>query len=422
MAGAPHPLLPAVGDLFAERYDVRRCLRAGGMGAVYEVHDRRTGWARALKVLLPSYAVDPGARERFVLEASATANLSSPHLVQVVDADVSNEGGCPYLVMELLEGEDLGARLAREGALPLDSALAILQDVAAGLETLHAADVVHRDLKPENVFLRTDAATERAVLIDLGVAKLVAETTQQAPTTLALGTPLYMPCEQVEGDGSIDHRADLYALGQLAYTMCVGHAYFVAEARAGTLLRVLLQQGVGDAASLRARRHGVSLSPAFDLWFAKATARRRGARFAAAGEQIAALRRISEAGSRAGGSTRRRITAATALGTTLALVAASFALAARRSSSTEPLVAPPSPPAAVPPTVASTDLDRAPLTSVLSPPSAAPSVSVAPAATSVRGRLVPAREGREPPPRSPEPAAPAAPPAAPPADPSDLRR
>jgi serine/threonine-protein kinase len=168
----------------------------------------------------------------------------------------------------------------------------LLQQAALALDRTHAAGVVHRDLKPENLFLTTrDDGTVRLKILDFGIAKVIAETTG-AGTTRSLGTPLYMCPEQIRGDGDIGHRADLYALGHLAYTMLTGHSYWEDEARRsgssyGFLMTVMA--GGAELASARATKLGVELPPRFDEWFAKATAHEPSRRFGTASELVAAL-------------------------------------------------------------------------------------------------------------------------------------
>ncbi len=227
------PLVLVEGGVFHGRYEVVRCLRAGGMGAVYEVVDRKTRRRRALKVMLPSAVTDADLRARFKLEATVTAEIESEHLVETVDADVDAETGAPFVVMELLKGEDLGQALARRAALPPDEAVALLRQAALALDRTHAASIVHRDLKPENLFVTAgDDGSPRLKILDFGIAKIAAELGAPLPTTRAMGTPLYMPPEQIRGDGGIGPRADLYALAHVAYALLTGEPYWKEESAA----------------------------------------------------------------------------------------------------------------------------------------------------------------------------------------------
>ncbi|HEY4157499.1 MAG TPA: serine/threonine-protein kinase [Polyangiaceae bacterium] len=280
------------GSTFHEHYQVVRCLRAGGMGAVYEVLHGPTQRRRALKTVLPEWVTDPEMRARFHLEATVTADVESEHIVQVLDAGVDEPTGLPFLVMELLKGESLAELVARRGALPAREVVGLLRQASRGLERAHAAGIVHRDLKPENLFVTPrDDGSERLVLLDFGIAKLVAQGSQAA-TTRSLGTPLYMSPEHVRGDGDIGPAADVYSLGQLAFTLLAGEAYYQAESRDqssvyGLLLKIMA--GPAEPASERAKRLGAPLPPAFDAWFRQATALEAWQRFPGCSELVAAL-------------------------------------------------------------------------------------------------------------------------------------
>ena len=251
------------------------------MGVVYEVIHLETLARCALKVLLPNLVTSAELRARFQQEVMVTATIESDHIVKVFDGGTDEESGAPFLVMELLRGEDLAARVA-QGPLPKDEVVVLLEQCALALERTHAAGVVHRDLKPANLFLTTrDDGSPCLKVLDYGIAKMVASASQ-AETTRALGTPLYMAPEQVKGDGAIGPAADLYALAQIAYTLLVGEAYWAADQGAIKNVYPLLMAiaaGTKDAASARAARVGVELPAAFDAWFSRATATEPEARF-----------------------------------------------------------------------------------------------------------------------------------------------
>jgi len=141
------------GKVFHGRYEVVRCIRAGGMGAVYEVVHLETRRRRALKVMLPSIVRDADMRNRFRLEAQITADVDSDHIVETFDAGVDVETGAPFLVMELLRGEDLLHHVEARGRVPAADVVGLLGQLARALEATHARGIVHRDLKPENLFL-----------------------------------------------------------------------------------------------------------------------------------------------------------------------------------------------------------------------------------------------------------------------------
>jgi eukaryotic-like serine/threonine-protein kinase len=289
----PNMAVLAVGSRFNGRYEIVRCLKSGGMGAVYEVLDQKTRRRRALKIMLPAIVQDPDLRARFKLEATITADVESDHIVETFDADIDLETGSPFLVMELLKGEDLSAVLAKRGKLPADEGVLLLGQVALALDKTHAAGIVHRDLKPENLFLtRADDGSPRLKVLDFGIAKVIAQSAGSARTTRVMGTPLYMPKEQIIGDASISAPADIYALGHIAFTLLVGEAYWSEEQRTAPAQYVFLtkvMQGTPELATARAARRGVALPSAFDAWFAKATALDSAYRFDQASAMIAAL-------------------------------------------------------------------------------------------------------------------------------------
>ncbi len=269
------PLTLSVGTLFHRRYQVTRAMGAGGMGAIYEVVDLSTSRRRALKVMLPSLVHDAELRQRFELEARVTADVESEHIVETFDAGVDEETHAPFLVMELLRGEDLRAVVER-GALPASEVVLLLRQAAMALERTHDAGIVHRDLKPDNLFVtRRDDGSPHLKILDFGIAKLVAQSAESLKTTRSMGSPGYMAPEQIRGDGDIDSRADVYSLGHIAFSLLVGRGYWETDARgAGSVYPVLLKiaQGAKEPAVARARAAGVELPAAFDGWFTWATA------------------------------------------------------------------------------------------------------------------------------------------------------
>jgi serine/threonine-protein kinase len=206
--------------LFHVDYEVRRCLKIGGMAVVYEAVHRVTRRPSALKVLLPEVLAEQGMRARFAIEARIPSEIDCEHVVEVLDAGVDDATGATFLVMELLRGDDLETVLRRRGRLPAEEALALLRQAAQALDQVHAARVVHRDLKPSNLFL-CEAKSVAPVLkvLDFGIAKIL---DGSALTTRNLGTPVYMSPEQVRGDGDVDGAADVYALGHIAFTLLAG--------------------------------------------------------------------------------------------------------------------------------------------------------------------------------------------------------
>ena len=202
----------------ADRYALEREIGAGGMATVYLAEDLRHHRKVAVKVLRPDLAASLGV-ERFNREITIAAALTHPHILTLIDSGEAD--GFLYYVMPYVEGPTLRSRLVREGELPVAEAVRILRDVTDAVAAAHAQGVVHRDLKPENIML----SGRHALVADFGVAKAVREATGRHSLTtagVALGTPTYMAPEQAAADPLTDHRADLYALGVVAYEMLTG--------------------------------------------------------------------------------------------------------------------------------------------------------------------------------------------------------
>jgi eukaryotic-like serine/threonine-protein kinase len=282
------------GSIFAHRYRVERCLAEGGMGEVYEVVHLETERRRALKVMHAHVLQGEDSadlRERFMREAKVAGYVESEFIVDVFDAGVDEATGLPFLVMELLRGEELGKRSKRLGPLPLDEVGVYLHQTALALDKTHKASIVHRDIKPGNLFIteREDGQPWIKVL-DFGIAKLVAESTAGAATQ-AFGTPVYMAPEQFDPRSRITAAADIYALGMVAYTLLTGRAYWSTEAKSAGIFALVSVAALGpkEPASVRAAARGVELPPGFDAWFARITAVDPTQRFSSATEAVRAL-------------------------------------------------------------------------------------------------------------------------------------
>ncbi len=220
MAGLQDRLQAALGDA----YRLERELGGGGMSHVFVATETELGRKVVVKVLPPEMAAGVNA-DRFRREIQLAASLQHPHIVPLLRAGRADD--LVWYTMPLVEGESLRARLSREGELQISEAVRILRDVAAALSYAHSHGVVHRDIKPDNVLL-THAF---AVVTDFGVAKAVSEATGETSLTslgVALGTPAYMAPEQAAADPNVDHRADIYALGAIAYEMLTGRTPFAA--------------------------------------------------------------------------------------------------------------------------------------------------------------------------------------------------
>ncbi|MFO0709965.1 MAG: protein kinase [Sandaracinus sp.] len=218
-----------VGQELGGRYRVIRSLARGGMGQVLEAVDRRGGDARvAVKVLLDVLAQDPTCRERFRREATLAASLIHPCLARV--REVSLDSAPAFLVMDLLEGQNLGRVLATEGRIPWRRLVGLVIDVLSALEVVHAAGIIHRDLKPGNVMVVPMPRGERAVLVDLGVAQLTtgAEYQRLTATGAIVGTPAFMSPEQLAGE-RVSASSDLFSVGVLMHLCLTGERPFPDE-------------------------------------------------------------------------------------------------------------------------------------------------------------------------------------------------
>jgi hypothetical protein len=228
---APPPPAPVAAPprIIGGKYEVLRQVGVGGMGVVHEARHTGTGRHVALKEIVgDELEANPALVERFQREARATGAVDSQHIALVLDTGTDPSTNHPYLVMELLHGEDLSQMLARTGPLHEAVAVRIVAQACLGLMRAHEAGVVHRDIKPANLFLaRRDAGEVVVKLLDFGIARVkeqLAASENRALTTtgLLLGSPLYMSPEQVQGAKSLDHRSDLWSLGVVLHEALAG--------------------------------------------------------------------------------------------------------------------------------------------------------------------------------------------------------
>ncbi len=216
------------GQVVFGRYALNRPLARGGMSSVWVATDRKLKREVAVKLMAPAYASSESARQRFEREAMSVARLQSPHIVQVYDYGVDHRS--PFIVMELMSGEDLRRRLKRMGRLPLQEAGRLLVHTALGLGEAHAAGLVHRDLKPANLFIVRSRSGELVKILDFGIAKAAtAAAVDEEEITekgTLVGTPQYMSPEQVRTLPDIDFRSDLFSLGVIIYRVLTGKLPF----------------------------------------------------------------------------------------------------------------------------------------------------------------------------------------------------
>jgi serine/threonine-protein kinase len=267
---------------FGERYRLERKLGSGGMGAVWLAQDLSLDRSCAIKLVEPDQAKSEEVRVRFQREAMAAAKIHCVNVVEVFDHGEWN--GVYYIVMELLEGEDLCTRLFQRQKLGPTETYRIVVQVARALARAHAAGIVHRDLKPANIFLVPGDEQETAKVLDFGIAKhdrYQSDNTKTKVGTL-LGTPFYMSPEQIRGEVA-DWRSDLWSLGVIAFECLTGRPPFDYEAL-GHLMGAILYERIPAPTEFNP-----ALTRAIDGWWRKAAARDRELRYQSAKELADAL-------------------------------------------------------------------------------------------------------------------------------------
>lgn len=251
-------------QLLANRYFIEKRLGRGAMGQVYLARDKNLGTRRvAVKTvrqdILNSEDLQEGeAIARFEREAMSAASVSHPNVVDVTDFGESEEG-IFYLVMEYVEGETLHRLLRREGTLPVKRAVKLLRQIADGVEAAHDAGILHRDLKPANIFIMKGKSGDGFIKVgDFGLAKIVNQTVTDASSNATpssrgiIGTPEFMSPEQMQPELGVDVRADVYALGTIAYLMLGGRTPFV-----GDLMQLVMQKIMQTAPPLSTLRSDI---------------------------------------------------------------------------------------------------------------------------------------------------------------------
>lgn len=357
---APGQTLPvAAGDVLEGRFRIEKLLGVGGMGCVFEAHQLHLNQRVALKFLLPQYARDASVVDRFTREARAAVRLVTEHVGRILDFGTLPAGE-PYLVMELLQGESVDRRLAREGPFQPAHALRIVRDATLAIEEAHALGIVHRDLKPANLFLaRRSNGTEVVKVLDFGIAKSVHPEIEAGLTStsgrMILGTPLYMAPEQLSGEGPVDARTDVWALGCVLHQLLTGEPPFKGDDLVSLMYAIQ---------RLPPRAH--ALAPALSALVDRCLAKAPAGRF----ESVVALRQqldvaLAAAAAPAGGppAARRGVQLAAALCTIASLGVGGWLLS-RPPAPVAPQPAPAAAPVAVPPAAV---------------PPAAPSPAMAPA-------------------------------------------
>jgi eukaryotic-like serine/threonine-protein kinase len=276
-------------------YSVVSKLGAGGMGEVYLAQHTRIDRRAAIKVLLPGLSSNQEVVDRFFSEARSTSSIRHKGIVEVLDCDV-HPSGRAYIVMELLEGDSLAGRLAKEPQFGRDlpRVLHVTAAVADAVGAAHAKGIVHRDLKPDNVFLAADPGARFGFvtkILDFGIAKLMTAdgdasrpVSARTRTGSLMGTPAYMSPEQCRGASRVDHRTDIYSLGCIVYEMLAGRLPFV-YAGFGELISAHLHEAPPALASL-----GVGAPPTLEAFLQRLLAKSPDHRFATMLDVVTAVR------------------------------------------------------------------------------------------------------------------------------------
>jgi serine/threonine-protein kinase len=249
------------------------------MATVYLAQDLKHDRKVALKVLRPELAATLGS-ERFLQEIRIAPSLTHPHILPVHDSGETD--GVLYYVMPFIDGESLRDRLVRELELSIPDAVSILRDVVDGLICSHGMGVVHRDIKPANILLNG----RHAMIADFGVAKAVTEATGRNQLTtmgVALGTPSYMSPEQAAADENIDHRADIYAIGAVAYELLTGRPPFLASSPQAVLTAHVTKQPEPVS------EHRASVPPALEAFVMRCLEKKPADRWQTAEEMLGQL-------------------------------------------------------------------------------------------------------------------------------------
>ncbi|HEX6273526.1 MAG TPA: serine/threonine-protein kinase, partial [Polyangiaceae bacterium] len=277
----------STGRVIASKYCLLYELGRGGMGSVWVAEHLTLRTKIAVKLIDPMLAASAEAVTRFEREARAAALLRSPHVVQVLDFGI--DGGSPYIAMELLDGESLATRLARQGRLTRTDVATLMNQLGRAVTRAHHQGFVHRDLKPDNVFLVDEGEGFFVKVLDFGIAKALRPTPTLADNQLTasgalLGTPCHMSPEQAEGR-LVDHRSDLWSMGVIAFECLTGRLPF-----AGDSLPAILRSICFDDIVVPSRIAPVATG--FDAWFARAVARNPEERFQSAGELVESLEKV----------------------------------------------------------------------------------------------------------------------------------
>ncbi|MEQ8458908.1 MAG: tetratricopeptide repeat protein [Sandaracinaceae bacterium] len=281
---------PLVGAEIAGRYRVDRRVASGGMGDVYEGEHIELGRRVAIKVLSPSYSRNEEAVARFLREARSASRIDHPAIVDIIDLGRLDSGE-PYLVMELLDGEDLADVIAREAPVTAARVVELLGPVAQALDAVHEQGILHRDIKPANIFLsaRSDGSV-KPKLLDFGLAALREAPDEEKLTRdgIVVGTPHYVSPEAAEGE-PVDQRTDVYSLGLVAFELMAGTLPFDGEKPMS-----LLYAKVRRPAPTLSAKTGRNFDPDVERLIGRTLSRTPSKRPETCGELLRELQRIAE--------------------------------------------------------------------------------------------------------------------------------
>jgi serine/threonine protein kinase len=258
------------------------------MGEVYKARHPNLNRTVAIKVLSAYFKDDPGFNKRFAREAKTMAQLRHPNIITI--HDFGDQDGLPYIVMEYLTGDTLSQILEKRGRVPLDESLPLLEDLASALDYAHQQRVIHRDIKPSNVIVEpittlTAGRTERAILMDFGIARFITENTVLTGSGDVLGTVDYISPEQVHGTTELDSRTDQYSFAVMTYQLLTGKKPFERN-NTWAIIRSHLEEPPPDP------RIHIAMRDATAEAILRALAKKPEERFASVGEFVAELGRV----------------------------------------------------------------------------------------------------------------------------------
>ena len=277
------------GKTLSDRYSVLKEIGRGGMSVVYLARHELLNKTVAVKVLREEIAGHEDSLKRFHREARAAASIGDPHIVDITDYGFTEQGDA-FIVMELLEGQDLRELVRTGGALPPERAREIGAQILRALGAAHERGIVHRDLKGENVFITRREGADFVKLLDFGISKLIqpldeGDATGLTSTGQVLGTPQYLAPEQAHGVETVDHRADIYAMGVILYEMLTGELPFSGK----SVFEVLMKHAQEPPEPPTARRPELGIPADLERIALRALAKKPEDRFASAAEMLAAL-------------------------------------------------------------------------------------------------------------------------------------